>query len=85
MTTLIKARKAKQKLSFICKKYDLPDLIKKELYDALDKNSIKITRDLISRKKAKEAFKEFDECGAIQCDYEAILDDVPSFESELDK
>ena len=85
MKTLIKARQAKQKLSYICKKYSLPEVIKKDLFDALDKNSIKITADLISRRKAKEALKEFEEYGAIQCDYEAILNDVPCFANELDK
>jgi hypothetical protein len=83
MKTFIKARQAKLKLAFICKKYNLPDLIKKELYDALDKNSVKIGWDMISRKKAKEAFKEFDESGTILYDYESILDDIPSLEKEL--
>ena len=82
MKKLIKARQAKQRLSYILKKYGVSDLVKREIYHALDQNSITIGKDLISREEAKKEFKEYD----FYCDidWEAILDEVPPFERTLE-
>ena len=82
MKKLIKSRQAKQRLSYILKKYGVSDLVKKEIYEALDKNSITIGKDLISRDKTREKFNEYD--FYIDIDWEAVLDEVPPFEKELE-